>query len=312
MHTIREKRTKSGPLLEIDYYPVFSPSGKAVPKKKPPPEKKELYNARESVKRLVRLVNANFDTQDYLMGITYAAEAAPQSEEEARKDIGNYFRRIRTKRASELKKVEKQLRTLPPDGSLKDLRRELMAKRRRLRRPMKTAYSLERITYQRGPYRGRANWHSHLFITGGLDQRTMERIWKKGIQVSCDYFQPDRFGPEAAARYMSKCPKGKKKFSCSKNMKKPDVSQKDGRISAATVEKMATKLMDDARYWQNKAPGYKLLRTYPRYDEYNGYWYMTVVMYKTDAEEIIPFEGDTFKPKGYDDYENTYLHRSGP
>ncbi len=312
MQTIREKRTKSGPLLEIDYYPVFSPSGRAVPRKKPPPEKKALYNERESVKRFVRLINANFDTQDYFMGITYAAEAAPQSEEEARKDIGNYFRRIRTKRASELKKVEKQLRALPPDSSLKELRRELMAKRRRLRQPIKTAYTLERITYQRGPYRGRANWHSHLFITGGLDPRTMERIWKKGVQVSCDYFQPERFGPEAAARYMSKCPRGKKKFSCSKNMKKPDVSQKDGRISAATVEKMATKLMDDARYWQTKAPGYRLLRTYPRYDEYNGFWYMSVVMYKTDAAEIIPFEGDSFKPRGYDEYENTYLHRSGP
>lgn len=312
MQTIREKRTKSGPLLEIDYYPVFSSSGRAVPRKKPPPEKKTEYNLRESAKRLVRLINANFDRKDYFMAITYAAEAAPQTEEETRRDFSNYLRRVRTKRASELKKVEKLIRELPLDRSLKDLRRELMAKRRKLRRPMKAAYTLEQITYQRGPYRGRANWHSHLFVTGGLEPRTMARIWKKGVQVKCDYYQPERFGPEAAGRYMFKSPKGKKKFTCTKNMKKPDVSQKDGKISAATVEKMATQRMDDGRYWQGKAPGYRLLRTYPRYDEYNGHWYMTVVMYKTDADEIIPFVGDIFEPEGYNRHENKDLHKSGP
>ena len=312
MQTIREKRTKSGPLLEIDYYPVFKPSGRAVPRKKPPPEKKALYNERESVKRFVRLVNANFDGDDYFMAITYVAEVAPQTEAEARRDILNYFRRVKTKRAAELKRVEKQLRAFPLDDSLRELRRELMARRRRLRRPLKTAYTLEQVTYRSGPCRGRANWHFHLFITGGLEQRMMEGLWKKGIRVSCDYFQPERFGPEAAARYMSKCPRGKKKFNCSKNMKKPDVSQKDGRISAATVEKMATLRMDDARYWQAKVPGYRLLRTYPRYDEYNGFWYMSVVMYKTNAEEIIPFVGDTFEPEGYKRYENKDLHKSGP
>ena len=312
MQTIREKRTKSGPLLEIDYYPVFSPSGRAVPRKKPPPEKKELYNQRESVKRFVRLVNANFDTGDYFMATTYVAEAAPQTEAEARKDICNYFRRVKAKRISELKRVEKQIRALPADGSLKDLRRELLAKRRKLRQPMKTAYSLHRVTYRTGPHKGRANWHAHFFITGGLEPLKMEGLWKKGVRVNCDHFRPDIFGPEAAARYISNSGQGKKKFNCSKNMKKPDVSQKDGRISPATVEKMATLRHSDTRYWQSKAPGYKVLRVYPRYDEYNGFWYLSVVMYRAEGEEIIPFVGDTFEPEGYDRYENQNLHKSGP
>lgn len=312
MKTIREKRTHSGPLLEIDYYPIFSPSGRAVPRKKPPPEKKALYNERETVKRLVRLVNANFDGTDYWMHPTYESSQAPQSEAEARKDIGNYIRRVKTRRTAMLKKIEKQIRALPATEALADVRRELLAKRRKLRQPLKVAYTIEQVTYRSGPYRGRHNWHFHVFITGGLDARVMEQIWKKGIRVNCNNFQPETFGPEAAARYMAKAPKGKKKFVCSKNMKKPDVSQKDGRISAATVERMATKLMDDAGYWERKAPGYKLLRTYPRYDEYNGYWYMSVVMYKTDEAGTVPFLGDVFEPGGFDDYEDTYLHRSGP
>lgn len=312
MKTIRERRIRSGPLLEIDYYPIFFPSGRAVPRKKPPPEKKALYNERETVKRLVRLVNANFDGTDYLMHPTYDAALAPQSEAEARKEIGNYIRRVKTRRASELKKVGKQIRALPATDALADLRRELLTKRRKLRQPLKVAYTIEQVTYQSGPYRGRDNWHYHLFITGGLENRVMEQIWKKGIRVNCDNFQPDRFGPEAAARYIAKAPKGKKKFVCSKNMKKPDVSQRDGKISSATVEKIATQRMDDARYWEAKVPGYKFLRTFPRFDEYNGHWYMSVVMYKTKETEAIPFMGDIFEPGGFEEYENKNLHRSGP
>ena len=80
------KKTKSGKLLEIDYYPAWD-SGKAIPskcpKKKRSTEEQIRYNKKQAVKKIVRLVNANFDDTDIIMHPTYIQEAAPESEEEA-------------------------------------------------------------------------------------------------------------------------------------------------------------------------------------------------------------------------------------
>ena len=108
----REKRTYSGPLLEADFYPVFS-DGRSVPvrapKTKPSTAEQEKYNRTIATKKFIRLVNANFDGTDYLMHPTYSPELAPQDEETARRDLINYFRRVRTKRASEAKRLKRRL-----------------------------------------------------------------------------------------------------------------------------------------------------------------------------------------------------------
>ncbi len=60
----REKRTYSGKLLDVDFYPVFSdgrrmPSRK--PKTKPSTAEQEKYNRNKAVREFCRIVNANFD-----------------------------------------------------------------------------------------------------------------------------------------------------------------------------------------------------------------------------------------------------------
>ena len=105
---IRNKKTISGKMLEVDYYPIFD-DGRRVPtrapKTKPSTEAQEKYNRAKAKKKIVRLVNANFDNTDFFVHPTYEDFQAPQTEEQARKDIVNYLRRIKTKRKSELKKV---------------------------------------------------------------------------------------------------------------------------------------------------------------------------------------------------------------
>ena len=108
----REKQTKSGKLLEVDFYPIFDDGRKIptrAPKTKESTPEQQKYNAAQAIKKFVRLVNANFDSKDIFLTITFQPQFAPQTEEEARKWMVNYLRRLKNKRQSELKKIEKKI-----------------------------------------------------------------------------------------------------------------------------------------------------------------------------------------------------------
>lgn len=295
----REKLTLSGPLLEADFYPVFE-DGRAWPTRKPKskPTTAEMmkYNRTVAMKKLIRLVNANFDSSDFFMSPTYAAHRAPQTEEEARRDMVNYLRRVKTRRASEAKKLRREreeisvtVKLLLEAGHLigeSFLTRfqALTAKIKKLEEPLKYIYVIEKQTYKTGKNKGRVNWHFHLFLTGGLEDRVLEGMWKHGLRTNCDNFQPEAFGPEAAAKYMSKDPQGSRRFVCSKNLKKPREKIRDGRVTPRGVERMATQRVDDREYWENRYPGYRFIRCYARYNDYNKQWYVSTVMYRTDGD----------------------------
>ena len=284
---IREKNTKSGRLFEVDFYPVWD-DGRKMPvrasKTKRSTEEQQKYNNRQAEKKLIRLINANFDESDIIMHPTYSPENAPTSEEAARKDVINYLRRVKTRRASELKKIKKALDAMPFIPELKEQRDALIAAKKKLEQPFKYIYVIERVTYKRGEYAGTDNWHMHMFISGGLDRDVLEEMWPNGIRTNADKFQPNKYGPEAIAKYMCKDPQGRKRFCQSRNLDKPKVKNKDGKVSPGRVARMAGMRADDAAYWERRYKGYRFLRCYNRFNEYNGYWYVSVVMYKTDAD----------------------------
>ena len=252
----REKRTKSGRLLEIDFYPVFS-DGRRMPTRKPKAtpttEAQARYNHNQAVKKAVRLINENFDTGDILMHPTYRPEDAPQSEEEAKRDFANYIRRVKTKRAAELKRYTALCKKYPDNDSYKKAKKKL-------EQPFVYYCALEEVTYKSGRNKGRSNWHFHLFMTGGVDRDTLEDLWPSRSRVNADRFQPERFGPEAAAKYITK----------------------------HGVERLVKLRADDREYWERKFKGYRFVRTYARYNEYNGHWYLSVVMYKTAGKGDLP------------------------
>lgn len=293
MQKQREKQTRSGPLLEVDFYPIFQ-DGRRIPsrapKTKPSSEEQKKYNRLQATKKLIRLVNANFDSSDYLLHPTYTPALSPGTEEQARRDLVNYLRRVKTKRAAEARRLKKQLteaeaaaEKLPENAFLQENVQTLRAKIQKVSSPFKYIYVIEKQTYKTGKYAGKPNYHFHLFLSGGLDRKVLEAMWKGGIRTNCDSYQPDRFGPEAAARYMSKDPQGAKRFSYSKNLAKPKEKTKDGRITGRGVEQIAKKRQDDREYWERRYKGYRFLRCYARYNDYNGYWYVSAVLYKTEG-----------------------------
>lgn len=273
------KKTKSGKLLEVDYYPAWD-SGKRIPSRAPKrqrsTEEQARYNYKQTVKKVIRLVNANFDNTDVLMHPTYVQEYAPESVDQARKDMVNYIRRLKTWRAAELKRLKAESET-----------KASREKIRKLEQPLKYIYVIEEVIYKSGKKKGLKNYHFHVFITGSGagDRDTYEGLWKGGIRVNANRFQPEKFGPQAAAVYITKDPKGARRFACSKNLKKPDIRPPtDAHLSRAGLERVAKQRVDDAGYWERKHRGYKFMKCYSRYNPYNACWYVSVVMYKTDGD----------------------------
>ena len=281
---IREQHIRSGKLLEVKFYPVFS-DGTEIPrgpKRKTSLKAQKDYNDRQAIKAFVRLINANFDESDLLAHLTYATGQAPATEADARRDMTNYIRRVKTLRASLLKKVREQLRRDPENAELRERKKKLSA-------PFKYAYGVEVVEYKSGARKGQSNYHFHLFMTGwgGRDRDEAEKLWTKGIRCNCDRFRPRAFGPEAAARYVAKAPAGVRRFACSKNMEKPIIEPpKDGKVSAREVERMVKQRSEDRTYWENRHRGYEFLgfEKSPEdcYNEYNGQYYLTVKLYKKD------------------------------
>lgn len=292
---VKEKRTLSGPLLEIDLYPVFA-SGRKIParapKTQPSTEAQKKYNQTQATKKMVRLVNTNFDKTDYFMHPTYQVNYAPASEEQARKDINNYLRRVKARREKEAKKLKanitelrKALRQLPDNKYFRDELKSLRKKYDKLTAPMKYIYVIESSVYKKGPYAGLKSWHFHMFVTGGLERAVMEEIWNKGMRTNCNNYQPEEFGPEAAAEYMAKDPQGKKRFVYSRNLDKPKQPQaKDKAISKRQMERIATERADDKSYWEKRYKGYKFIRCFSRFNSYNSRWYVTAIMYKDGSD----------------------------
>lgn len=281
----REKQTKSGRLFEVDFYPVLS-DGRRVPTRAPKTkrssEEQARYNRKKAVKNFVRKINANFFTGDFYTHPTYEPGVAPFTVEDAKRDIVNFFRRVKTARAAALKRVVRELRAIPDNA-------RLLAQKKKLEEPFKYAYGIEVETFKRGARAGQKRYHFHLFMTGGLERDTVEALWHYGERINVDKYRPDVFGPVAAALYTTKSGQGKLKLGYSKNLaasEEPKV--KDGQISAKGVAKMATERVDDAAYWERRYKGYKFLRCYSRYNEYNGYWYVSVLMYKPEGSGELP------------------------
>lgn len=281
----REKIISSGNLLEADFYPIFSDGRRLptrAPKTKRTSEEQKRYNRKLAVRGFVRRINANFDSGDIFLHVTFSPDNAPESAEAADRELYNYVRRIRTRRASELKITRALLEASPNDA-------RLLQKLGKLSEPFRYCGVMEEQRYKSGSCKGRISWHYHIFMTGGLERDVLEGMWRLGARVNADRYRPERFGPETAARYCAKEPCGKKRFRCSRNLKSPTVLKpRDGRISAKGVERLATRRRDDREYWENRYKGYRFVRCFSRFNPYNGYWYVSVVMYRATGGDVYP------------------------
>ena len=64
----------------------------------------------------------------------------------------------------------------------------------------------------------------------------------------------------------------------------PDPSKRDGRTSNRQLEHWAKERIDDAAFWERRYKGYRFVRCFARKNPFNGHWYLSVIMYRTDSD----------------------------
>ena len=77
--------------------------------------------------------------------------------------------------------------------------------------------------------------------------------------------------------------KGKRRYSCSKNIVRPVAEERDGEITSSKVEELATVDSGSRRAFEKMYPGYCFSDCKPCYNNENGGYYLQVKMYRSDA-----------------------------
>lgn len=218
----RAKTIKAGDVLEVEVYPLWNTKQEASrAKRHTTRQAQKNLNDRNAKKRLIRKINANFTEDDICITLTYKGQQLPD-EEQARRDIKNYLRRVKTYRKK---------------NGMSDL---------------KYIYVIEF-----GGKDGRRKRVHHHVIMSGMDRDAAERLWQKGF-ANTRRLQPNEYGLEALARYITKEPKGSKRWCASRNLVEPKETKSDNKISKRRAMQMAVDF--------DEAPHRIFAQLFPDYD----------------------------------------------
>lgn len=266
----REKIYKTGDYLEAEIYPVFHQgSGKSrrKAKYKPTSAMQARLNQRRAERELTRTLNANFTDGDYELTLTFSDESLPDRYEEAYKLAVNYLRRVK-------------------------------------RLYVRQGYP--EFKYVIVPGGGR--FHFHIVMTGGVGREEIEGLWKLGYANSkrlkfaeggvaglAHYISnqlaeadkdEDMFGGMAIDEETGEVTeerirkKGARRWSCSKNLIRPEAETRDGRISATRVEELCTVDAESRKAYEKLYPGYSFSSAKGYYNPENGGYYIQIIMKK--------------------------------
>ncbi len=271
----REKIYKCGDYLESEIYPVFNTVGGKTRRRAKYKETSAMQarlNQRHAERQLTRLLNDNFTDGDIEMTLTYTDEHLPTDEESSARDAQNYMRRVR--RLYKRKGVSDFKYIIVPGGG---------------------------------------RYHFHIVMSGGVSREELEALWKKGYANSkrlkfsiaglaglahyianqmSEYtdFLEDLFSgynideetgevteiEESGVRRK----KYRRRFSCSKNLKRPIPDVRDGRVSQQRVEELATVDIENREAFEKLYPGYSYSYAKGYYNPENGGYYIQIIMYK--------------------------------
>ena len=256
---IREKKIYCGEsYMEVDIY-SYTDYRREVAKGKRSKKKKESLPAQRNLndknarRKLVQLGEANFGRNDISLTLTYSDDMLPGSIEEAEREVENYIRRVRRRRKKE---------------GAEELKYILV-----------TSYREEGLEGQEVPVR----IHHHILMNKGLDRDTIEDLWRKRRRAgeeegrsigyaNADRIQPDRNnGIAALLTYLAKNVSGKRRWTCSQNLDRPESRTNDHKYSRRRVAKTAMEPFD-IDYWEKQYPGWTIADPIYDYEQkYNDY-----------------------------------------
>lgn len=259
----REKRIKCGNIDYVGIYKVFDGKqrGKRIKRQKST-LKQIQQNDKNARKRFIQLVNANFGKKDYVVHLTYKPKFLPKTIEEAERNVKKYIRRLQYK----YRKYNREPRYMVVSEYL-----------------VKADGTITRF-------------HHHIIIDGFLSRDEIENTWrvprKKGEKegeslgyANCQRLQPNEFGLEALAKYLTKGLTSKKRWHSSKNLKQPIERKNDYKWSQKKTEHMAG-LTDDFSLWRKIYPGYRVIRGNSVFNENTG-WKIELILRKDGTDDYF-------------------------
>lgn len=271
----RVKTVRAGELLYIASFPIWNTRAQAEQAKNAPrnAEAVRRVNVRNRKTRFEQIVHANFGRDDYYFTATYTE--SPQGN---RRLDEEYYRDEPQDEIEAQRNVRKFIRAL----------RALVKRKGGDVKKLKYLYVTEE-TYTRhpDPAYDRARYHHHMLITREVGQDgagneitltrdEIERLWQDmpfaSGRVRCDRLQPDKnSGLSAVAQYLVKQEKGETlitekgarknqhRYAGSKNLKKPEPTVADHKISKRRVQRLATDVRANAKdIFESLYPDYRL------------------------------------------------------
>jgi hypothetical protein len=272
---IREKKIECGEnyrIVEIFPYSAAQEKGSKVNGRvrvaESCPAQRNLNNRRASM-HLEQLIFANMYAGDYSLGLSYAPEFVPATEEAAGTEFINFIRRVR----------------------YREKKKGLSA--------CKYIHIFEASDGNGSPVR----FHHHILLKSGLARDEIEALWSKNGKMigfaNCDRIQEDggdgiislakyltKTGgltppeDEAAAALQAEKPRrgrrpNKRRFSGSLGLTKPVSTKNDSRYTKRKAEALA-KHPPEREYWERQYPGFRPLAE-PNgfesvYNDLTGFW----------------------------------------
>lgn len=244
----RVKTIRSGDMLECEIYPIWKTSKSKIRKDKLNPTKKaqKNLNDKNTKKNIIRLINANFTREDMWATFTYDNVHLPHDPEDAKKDMQNYIRR--------LKRYIKR-------NDLPDL---------------KYIYVTE---YEDDEKKGKKRVHHHV-VMNFRDRDIAEKIWDKGGRTHSRRLQPDDYGLEGLARYITKDPRSSKRYTPSRNLEKPKITIADSKMTKRKAEKIARDINDSHTVFEKMYQSYSFKDIEVNYSNFVSGAYLYVRMKK--------------------------------
>jgi len=223
----RERKILCGDYLEVQIFPVFKSQKGRSAKAKPTSEVQEKLNAKNAEFQITRTMHANFTRADVEAHLTYNDDTLPDSPEQAQRDAWNFLRRVKRYRAKH---------GLPP---------------------------LKYISVTEIGNGGRI--HHHITMNGGIDRDVLEELWGKGY-ANTKRLQFNRSGITGLAKYITKSPLFYKRWNASRNLRKPKITERDGRISQRRVKELANFDSENSQAFEKLYPQFDFTASEPLFD----------------------------------------------
>ncbi|MDR2531473.1 MAG: hypothetical protein LBC82_01340 [Oscillospiraceae bacterium] len=247
VYQYRTKTIKAGNMLECEIFPIWKLQEARRAKEKQPSRKaQENLNHKNTKKKIMRLTNENFTSSDIWGTFGYDFENLPESARAARRDLTNFFNRI---------------------------------KRRRKKLGLPTLRYLYVTEWKHDGEDVRC--HHHIIMSGDLSRDEVEKLWKGGA-----YPQTRRLrvkhdsGLKGLASYLAKGSRFEKMWNHSTNLKYPIPTVADKKITPRQATKIAVNENTAPALFEKLYKGYVFKDIEVKHSDYVAGVYIYVQMYK--------------------------------